>query len=279
MTPFLWKRCFLTWLKKWVLLTVFLKSCVSWKHYFYSVFSKTQFFKNKNCMLKKTENLWKIVGCFWTWQNGVFWGFVFEVLILKVCFWCVWYCFKSVKNACFFPSFGFFSGVAHCCSSGFGRFRCFCVSCVCFFLSWFCFCFVCFVLGFVVWCCCFVFLVCFFWLFFWLFCFLFFFGGFKGHVRWPEGPPHLALNPPYFICFCFFCFPLFCFIFCLFFVFFCLFFGGFKGQVRWPKGPPHLALNPPYFISFCFFVFCFLFFFGCFFLVFASARKKPSFPL
>ena len=39
------------------------------------------------------------------------------------------------------------------------------------------------------------------------FCFLFvfclFFGGFKGQVRWPKGPPHLALNPPYFICFCF----------------------------------------------------------------------------
>ena len=26
---------------------------------------------------------------------------------------------------------------------------------------------------------------------------LFFFGGFKGQVRWPEGTPHLALNPPY----------------------------------------------------------------------------------
>ena len=23
-------------------------------------------------------------------------------------------------------------------------------------------------------------------------------GGFKGQVRWPKGPPHLALNPPYF---------------------------------------------------------------------------------
>ena len=34
MTPFFSKRCFLTWLKKWVLLTVFLKSCV---------FLKTQF--------------------------------------------------------------------------------------------------------------------------------------------------------------------------------------------------------------------------------------------
>ena len=52
------------------------------------------------------------------------------------------------------------------------------------------------------------------------------------------GPPHLALNPPYFS-----------------FVFFCVFyvfcFGGFEGQVRWPKGPPHLALSLLYF--FCFF--------------------------
>ena len=72
-----------------------------------------------------------------------------------------------------------------------------------------------------------------------MFCFCVFFGGFKGHVRWPEGPPHLALNPYLFICF---------------FVFvFLFFFGGFK--VLWP---PHLALNPPFFFSFVFFVFCFL---------------------
>ena len=31
-----------------------------------------------------------------------------------------------------------------------------------------------------------------------LFLVLFFFGGgFKGQVRWPKGPPHLALNPLY----------------------------------------------------------------------------------
>ena len=48
------------------------------------------------------------------------------------------------------PSFLGFSGVAYYCSSGFGRFRCFCVSCVCFsLLCCFCFCFVCFVIGFV----------------------------------------------------------------------------------------------------------------------------------
>ena len=72
------------------------------------------------------------------------------------------------------------------------------------------------------------------------FSFLCFFGGFKGQVRWPEGPPHLALNPPYF-----FFVSFFVFVFCFFF-----FFGGFKGQVRWPKGPPHLALNPPYLFFF-----------------------------
>ena len=69
--------------------------------------------------------------------------------------------------------------------------------------------------------------------FFALFCFLcfgvfcLFFGGFKGHVRWPEGPPHLALNPSFF------------WVFVLF-----LFFVGFVGflleglRVRWggPKG-------------------------------------------
>ena len=114
----------------------------------------------------------------------------------------------------------------------------------------------------IFWCFC----CCFFGLLFFLFFlvllfvfFLFFFGGvffvggFKGQVRWPKGPPHLALNPPYFFCF------VFAFLFFVLF-FFVVCFGGFKGQVRWPKGPPHLALNPPYlfFLFFCF-VLCFVF--------------------
>ena len=71
--------------------------------------------------------------------------------------------------------------------------------------------------------CVFVFFV--FVFFFFLFCYsCAFFGGFKGQVRWPEGPPHLALNPPY-----------------LFFVssFFLLGFFVLEGlRVRWggPKG-------------------------------------------
>ena len=42
-------------------------------------------------------------------------------------------------------------------------------------------------------------------LLFFLFLFFVFLGGLKGQVRWPKGPPHLALNSPYF----FFCFELF----------------------------------------------------------------------
>ena len=152
------------------------------------------------------------MGCFWTWQNGVFGGlFFWGFNIKRFVFGVSGIVSKVLKMLVFFSQFlGFFSGVAHCCSSGFGRFRCFCVSCVCFsFLSCFCFCFVCFVLGFVVGCCCFF---CLF--FFVVVClFLFFFGGFKGHVRWPEGPPHLALDPPYFIC-------VFVFLFFVFFFFF-----------------------------------------------------------
>ena len=157
-------------------------------------------------------------GLFLNMTKWYFWGVCFfEVLILKGLFLvCLVLFQKCYKCLFFFPSFLAFSGVAHGCSSGFGRFRCFCVSCVCFsFLSCFCFCFVCF-FGFVVGCCC-----CFLLFVFCFVLFLFvFLGGFKGHVRWPEGPPHLALNPPYLFWF-FFSFPLFSF---LFFLFFCLFF-------------------------------------------------------
>ena len=69
---------------------------------------------------------------------------------------------------------------------------------------------------FLVFLCCLLYLSWFFFFCFFccfLFCyfcfFLFFFGGFKGQVRWPKGPPHLALNHPYFFVFvfcCFFCF-------------------------------------------------------------------------
>ena len=44
MTPFFGKMCFLTWVKKWGLLTVFFKSCVLLKTLFFLVFSETHSF-------------------------------------------------------------------------------------------------------------------------------------------------------------------------------------------------------------------------------------------
>ena len=97
----------------------------------------------------------------------------FEVLILKRFVFGVSGIVSKVLKMLVFPSFLGFSGVACYCSSGFGRFRCFCVSCVCFsLLCCFCFCFVCFVIGFVF---CFVFCFVFFFSFFFFFFVLFFF--------------------------------------------------------------------------------------------------------
>ena len=118
---------------------------------------------------------------------------------------------------------------------------CFCVSCFWFsFWCWFCFCLFALFCGwmllflflfFVCFSCFFCFFLCFF------FCFFVFFGGFKGQVRWSEGLPHLALNPPYFLVFVF---SLLFFVFL--FVFLFLFFleglrvrrGGPKGHLTWP---------------------------------------------
>ena len=157
-------------------------------------------------------------GLFLNMTKRSFWDLFFEVLVL------LWFVFgvsgivpKVLKMLVFFPVFGL-CGVVYSCLFGFGRFRCFCVFCVCFP---FCVVFVLFVLFFVLlldrfwcwfffcFCVCFLFFVCF--LFVFVFCF---FGGFKGQARWPKGPPHLALNPPYF-CFCYFLFFLFfgCFLF------------------------------------------------------------------
>ena len=68
---------------------------------------------------------------------------------------------------------------------------------------------------------------------FWIFLgFLFFFWGFKGQVRWPKGPPHLALNHPHFYWFVFLFVFGFRFAFLVSFggfvlFFFCVLLGGF----------------------------------------------------
>ena len=81
----------------------------------------------------------------------------------------------------------------------------------------------------------FFFLFFLFFLLFSLFLFLFlcfFFGGFKGQVRWPEGPPHLALNPPSFFFFVFL--VVFCLLFFVFFGGLRVRWGGPKGHLTWP---------------------------------------------
>ena len=163
-------------------------------------------------------------------------------LFLNMAKWCLfflgvlvllWFVFgvfgivPGVFKMLVFPVFlgGAFVGWLILAYFGFGRFRCFCVSCVCFcFLCCFCFC----LFALLLFCCwivfgvgsCFAFVLVFFsfflFLFFLFFFVLFFFGGFKGQVRWPKGPPHLALNPPYFLFFVGFCFFL-CFPFFVFF--------------------------------------------------------------
>ena len=136
------------------------------------VFSAKHSFSKTETVCWKKGKVMKNSGLFLNMAKWCFLGFCFfEVLILKGLFLLCLALFQKCSKCLFSPVFGFFSGLAHCCSSGFGRFRCFCVSCVCFsFLCCFCFGFVCFVLGFVVGCCCFVFFV----VIFCFFCFVFF---------------------------------------------------------------------------------------------------------
>ena len=131
MTPFFEKGVFWHGWKVGFTNCVFEKLCFP-ENTIFIVFSAKHSFSKTRTVCRKKQKFMKNSGLFSNMARWGFLGLFFEVLILKVCFWCVWHCFKSVKNACFFPSLGGFSGVAHCCSSGFGRFRCFCVSCVCF---------------------------------------------------------------------------------------------------------------------------------------------------
>ena len=99
------------------------------------VFQQSTAVAIKNCMLRKSKNIWKTVGVF---EHGkmVFFGLFFEVvMVLWFVFWCVWYSRKSVKHACFFPSFWGFCVVVYSCLFGFGRFRCFVVFVYVFFVQ------------------------------------------------------------------------------------------------------------------------------------------------
>ena len=113
-------------------------------------------------MLKKTE-IYENNGLFLNMEKWCFWGLFFSGFnVIVVCFLCVCHSCKSVRNACYFPSFLGFCGVAYSCLFGFGRFRCFSGSCV-----WFSFCssfflFVLVLFLFCCWCCSCSFCFCFF---------------------------------------------------------------------------------------------------------------------
>ena len=78
MTPFLGKRVFFDMVEKVGFSNcVFEKLCFPENTIFIVFSAKHSFSKTKTACWKKTENLWKIVGCFWTWQNGVFFGVCF----------------------------------------------------------------------------------------------------------------------------------------------------------------------------------------------------------
>ena len=85
---FFWKWCFLTWERKWVLLTVFLKSCVFFsENTIFIVFSAKHSSCNKRDYMLKNRNLWKIVFLWtWQWQKVFFVCFLSGFNVIVVCF-------------------------------------------------------------------------------------------------------------------------------------------------------------------------------------------------
>ena len=84
----------------------YLKAVFCWKHYFYSVFSKTQLCRHERMYLDKKQKFYKNRGWFARMQKGVFFrhffgfgGFVFYSL----CF-CAFVLFKIAQNG-YFPAF------------------------------------------------------------------------------------------------------------------------------------------------------------------------------
>ena len=183
-------------------------NCVFEKLCFTENTAKYSFSKAKNGMLKTTENLWKIVGCFWTWHNGVLGVCFFEVLVLLWFVFGVFGIVPGVLKMLVFPSFLGFCGVGLFLLilglEGLGVFVflvfvfVFCVAFVSVLFFVFVFVFVLLLDWFWCWfllCVCFVFFFfCFFVL---VFLFLFFcflvsleglrvrWGGPKGHLTWP----------------------------------------------------------------------------------------------
>ena len=91
---------------------VFEKLCFPENTIFIVFSAKHSFSKTKTvCWIK--QKIYENSGLFLNMANGVFWVWFFfwGFNIKKVCFWCVWHCFKSVKKCLFFSQFfGLFWG-------------------------------------------------------------------------------------------------------------------------------------------------------------------------
>ena len=160
----------------------------SWKHYFYSVFSKTEFFKTK-LYVEKKQKIYENSGLFLNMTKwyflGVcfFWGFNIKRFVFGVS----GIVSKVLKMLVFFPVFGFFLGwlmVVHLGLEGLGVF----VFLVFVFLFCLAFVSVLFALFLVLWLDVVVVFFCLF--FFVFFCFFWeglrvMWGGPKGHLTWP----------------------------------------------------------------------------------------------
>ena len=172
------------------------------------VFSAKHSFSKAKIVRKKKQEIYEKWWVVFVFEHGkmVFFGFVFWGFnVIVVCFWCVWHSSRSVKNDCFSKFWGLLWGGLFFFILGLEGLGVFV-----FLVFVFVFCvvfvsvlFALFLLLDCFWCwSLFCFSFCFLFLFFlvlvFCFCSWFCFGGFKGQVRWPKGPPHLALDPPYF---------------------------------------------------------------------------------
>ena len=87
MTPFFGERCLFDMGEKVGFTnSVFEKLCFS-ENTIFIVFSENTAIAIQTLYVnKRTENWWKIVGCFWTWQKGVFCLFLFSGFNVSLCF-------------------------------------------------------------------------------------------------------------------------------------------------------------------------------------------------
>ena len=84
----------------------YLKAVLCWKHYFYSVFSKTQLCRHERKYLDKKQKFYKNWGWFARMQKGVFLRhfFGFGVLFFYSLCFCAFVLFKIAQNG-YFPAF------------------------------------------------------------------------------------------------------------------------------------------------------------------------------